>query len=329
VENFELNIGRACNSRCIFCVSRKATPAERAWVPLDRARTELEQARRQGCTALGFLGGEPTAHPRLLDLVRAGRQLGFTRIALGTNGLRLADPDFLLALLDAGVTRVGVSIHADIASIEDRITRVKGGFARKCQALKNLVAVRDRGRLMDGLAVNPVLHRRLLDRLPRMLAFLKRLGIGDARFNSYRPVTLGREDRALCPRFSDVTPRLQELIAENESCFGFHLTLGDFPFCAFPVPVLEDHVLLARYVGERFDLATQVSIVSEKRSAHGAGLARFSWRDAKRDRLKAKPCACQACAWEPACEGIWLTYLELWGESEAHPLAARPPAWSL
>jgi len=328
VDNFELNLGRACNSRCTFCVSRQATAAERAWLPLDKALHELELARAQGCSSLGLLGGEPTRYPHLLELVGHGRQLGYTRIALGTNGMRLADRAFLERLVSAGVTRVGVSIHADIASIEDRLTRTPGSFARKVAALRNLVAVRQAGGLPDGLAVNPVLHRRILVRLPRLLAFFGSLGLVDVRINSLRPVTLGREDRSLCPRFSEAQPRLLEIVAQNERDRRLHLTLGDFPFCVLPWQLLESRELLERYVGEQHDLATRVSIFSDARSEHGQGLARFSWGQAKRDRLKAKPAACAECTWEAGCEGFWKSYLDLWGEAEAHSLTSRPPPWA-
>lgn len=325
MEGFELNIGRACNCRCCFCVSRQATPAELAWLPLEHARAEILRARSQGCDSLGFLGGEPTAYPHLRELIRHGRAIGFTRVALATNGLRLADPDLLGSLLEDGVTRVGVSMHSDLRSLEDRLTRVPGAFERKRQALRNLRAARDAGRLPDGLSVNPLLHRRILNRLPRLVGFFLGLGILDIRFNSFRPVDLGRTDRSLCPSFKEAMPRVVELILENERSHRAHLTFGDFPWCVWPWAFLDNPVLVKRYVGEYHDLPTRVAIFSDGRSAHDLGLARFSWAQARRDRLKAKPPACRACAWEPTCEGFWQTYLELHGEGEARPPAYPPP----
>lgn len=321
MDNFELNIGRACNSRCVFCMSRKANRAERAWLPLDKARREIRQARERGCSSLGFLGGEPTAYPHIEALVRYGRELGYERVALGTNALKLADGVFLDRLLAAGVTRVGVSFHSDLADIEDELTRVAGAFERKRQALVNLVDAREQGRLPDNVSVNAVLHKRILDRLAGLVAFFGGLGIDDVRFNSYRPVDGGAHDQALCPRFKDAVPALVSLIHANEGRLGAHLTFGDVPYCVWPWAFLANPYLLGRYIGERHDLSTSVAIFADGRSAHPSrdGLARFDWAEAKRAQLKVKAAACRTCAWDAVCEGFWKEYVEMYSLAELEP----------
>ncbi len=328
MENFELNIGRACNSRCVFCMSRKASKVEKAWLPLEKAKREIRLARKRGCGSLGFLGGEPTAYPHLEAVVRYGRELGYERVALATNALKLSDGDFLDRLLDAGVTRVGVSIHSDQTEIEDQLTRVAGAFARKRQALEHLVAAREQGRLPDNVSVNPLLHKRILDRLAELVGFFQRLGIDDVRFNSYRPVDQGEHDRALCPRLSDAVPALVGLIHENEQRLDAHLTFGDIPYCVWPWTFLANPYLLRRYVGEHYDLTTSVAIFADGRSEHPQqdGLARFNWAEAKRAHLKVKAPACETCAWDAICEGFWKEYIDLYSAAELKPpVGVRPP----
>ncbi len=328
MENFELNIGRACNSRCVFCMSRKASKAEKAWLPVDKAKREIRLARERGCGSLGFLGGEPTAYPHLEEVIRYGRELGYARVALGTNALKLADRAFLDRLLDAGVTRVGVSMHSDRPEIEDQLTRVAGSFERKRQALEHLVAAREQGRLPDNVSVNPVLHERILDRLAGLVAFFQGLGIDDVRFNSYRPVDGGEHDRALCPRFSDAVGSLVTLIHENERRLHAHLTFGDVPYCVWPWAFLANPYLLGRYIGEHHDLTTSVAIFADGRSDHPQedGLARFNWAEAKRDHLKVKAPACESCAWDTICEGFWKEYIDLYSAAELKPpVGVSPP----
>ncbi|MBW2262673.1 MAG: radical SAM protein, partial [Deltaproteobacteria bacterium] len=112
VRNLELNLGKLCNNRCIFCLDGSAPRESRKWVPARRAAGELERARQEGTTSLGLLGGEPTAHPEILEIVGMAKELGFQRIALTSNGLKLSNPGLSRALVEAGVTRFSLSVHA-------------------------------------------------------------------------------------------------------------------------------------------------------------------------------------------------------------------------
>lgn len=318
MKSFELNIGRACNSRCVFCVSRMVSKEEKAWLPLEKARDEVRLAFEQGYRALGFLGGEPTVYPHLEEVIRYGRELGYQRVALATNGLLLSRMSVVEKLIDAGVTRFGVSIHSDQAKIEDSLTRVKNAFERKLKGLKNLVKMKAAGRVPDNVSVNPLLHTKILKRMPRMLRFFLELGIDDVRFNTLRPVTGGKEDRALCPPFKLAMPRVAELIGQNEQELGLHLTFGDVPCCAWPWQFLANKYLVERYVGEHHDLETSVAIFRDAGSDHKSP-ERFVWADIKRDELKAKLPVCASCAWDRRCEGFWKTYLQLHGTGEIAP----------
>lgn len=318
MKGFELNIGRACNSRCVFCVSRLVDRKEKAWLPLQKAKDEVRLAFEQGCRALGFLGGEPTIYPHLEEVVRHGRELGYQRVALATNGMLLSRMSMVEKLIDAGITRFGVSIHSDLAGIEDALTRVKGSFERKVQGLQNLVKMKAAGRVPDNVSVNPLLHKKILKRMPRMLRFFSGLGIDDVRFNSLRPVTGGKEDRELCPSFLQAMPLVAEIIRQNEQELGLHLTFGDIPFCAWPWQFLANRYLVERYVGERHDLETSVAIFRDARSDQKRP-ERFVWSEVKREELKAKLPVCASCAWDRLCEGYWKTYLEIHGTGEIAP----------
>jgi hypothetical protein len=57
---------------------------------LKNLRSEQPVAGRM----IQFSGGEPTLHPRFLDIVRAARKLGFSHIQIASNGINLCDPKF-------------------------------------------------------------------------------------------------------------------------------------------------------------------------------------------------------------------------------------------
>ncbi|MBP2674478.1 MAG: Radical domain protein [Deltaproteobacteria bacterium] len=93
-----------CNLSCGVCFA----DANRAPYDLtfDQAVEILRRFRAQRpapAFAVQFSGGEPTLHPRFLDIVSSARDLGFSHIQVATNGLKFADGDFARRAREAGL----------------------------------------------------------------------------------------------------------------------------------------------------------------------------------------------------------------------------------
>jgi MoaA/NifB/PqqE/SkfB family radical SAM enzyme len=289
---------------------------------------EIRSWADKGHRSVGFLGGEPTIHPRLVDAVAFARGQGFTRIAIATNGRRLADSGFTDALLDAGLTRVTVSMHAHTAALEDRLTGVKGAFAQKVDALRHLLGRQSEGRLPDGVAINMVLNAWNCEHLLRIQRFFCReLGISDLRINFIRAEGNAEGSRELTPRFGTAVRQLMKAVVLNEAHYEATLTFGGFPLCVLPRSFRRDPDLVRRYVGELRDMDTDCSIRSEGTQSPGHlsmadGRARFNWQQRKRFDLKSPVKACQECHLTALCEGVWNAYLDLYGDPEFKAVGA-------
>ncbi|MBI5630745.1 MAG: radical SAM protein [Elusimicrobia bacterium] len=321
VKSVEINLGHLCNNRCAFCMSGRDRDLKGPWAEAERVVAELELFRKQGCDSVGFLGGEPTAYPRLEECVRAARRLGYRRVAICSNGTRLADAAFCRRLAQAGLTRATLSVHSRRAQIEDeRITKVPGNLARKIAAVENLAGLRREGLLPDGLALNPVLCRPNLEDMEGYVAFFSRKGVRDIRFNYIWPEGEAKGDPAWVPRLSEAAPRLARLILLNEARWGLHLSFGGVPRCVLGLSGLSPRLargLAGKYLDEGArDEPNAVSL--PERGA--AALERFIWQENKRDRLKAKGPRCGSCRHFSACEGVWRTYAELYGFDELAPM---------
>jgi MoaA/NifB/PqqE/SkfB family radical SAM enzyme len=270
VENLDVNIGRRCNLRCAFCLDGGLTRAQRQWVPLARAREEVQLGAQQGCRSLGLLGGEPTVYPHLFELLGFARELGYERMALYTNGFALGEPALVDRLVAAGVTRIGVSLHGHHARLEERLTGRAGSFEGKVAGLRRLVAHHRRGRLPDGLAVNPVINRLNLPHLAHIARLCERLGVPDLRFNFLRSIGRAAGSRELTPRYRDAARAAVQLVARNEARRRrgrrpLTLTFGDFPFCLWPWEILGNPTLRERTIGEFHDLRTDVALIGKPR----------------------------------------------------------------
>ena len=157
-RNVEINVGKACNNRCVFCLDGMPKKEDRSYMPFEQMKQELESWHAQGHRSVGFLGGEPTTYPKIVQSVAYARELGFTRVAIATNATKLRLRHFTDRILDAGLTRVTISMHGHTAELEDRLTRVPGNFEKKCTAIRYLREKKLEGFLPDGLSVNIVLN---------------------------------------------------------------------------------------------------------------------------------------------------------------------------
>lgn len=340
-KNVEINIGKACNNRCVFCIDGLPKREDRSYMPWPMMQRELEQWYNEGYRSVGFLGGEPTTYPKICDSVAYARELGFSRIAIATNATKLRLTHFADRILDAGLTRVTVSMHGHTAELEDKLTRVPGNFEKKCRAIRYLVHKRrTEGALRDGLSVNIVLNGWNYKHLPKMMRFFyEKLEVDDLRVNFIRPEGYADGDADLTPQYHKVVPYLIKGIVLAETHFKRVFTFGGFPMCVLPDVLRRDEALLSRYMGEYRDLSTACSVRSDGGDVIPPGMtpdkaswvkgpkssavfysaedqrARFNWQDRKKLDLKGQPKACQSCELAGTCEGVWKGYLDIWGDA--------------
>lgn len=125
---YHLTVTSRCNVRCKYC-----------YADVDNGSTDPSiELLLQECRTLKFIpsirtlflfGAEPTVRDDLPELAARIREEGFD-IGMSTNGLRLADKDYLKSLLDAGVSQIGFSLHP-------KGDNPPGIYEKKLQALQN------------------------------------------------------------------------------------------------------------------------------------------------------------------------------------------------
>jgi MoaA/NifB/PqqE/SkfB family radical SAM enzyme len=322
-RNVEINIGKACNHKCVFCLDGVPSKEDKRFMPFDQMCSELSRWREQGHLSVGFLGGEPTVYPKIAEAIAYARDLGYTRIAVATNAMMFRREQFVDKLLDAGLTRVTISMHGHTQAIEERLTEVPGGYAKKLQAISHLRARQRKGALRDGISVNIVLNGWNYRFLPKMMRFFyDEVGLDDLRVNFVRPEGYAERNSSLTPTYTEVIPILMKAVLLNEHHFKKTFTFGGVPMCMLPPELLNGSRLLPRYMGDVYrDLSTDCSIRSEGDFNDGVskiegGRARFNWQDRKRFDLKHHMETCRGCELAETCEGVWRGYLDIYGSSE-------------
>jgi MoaA/NifB/PqqE/SkfB family radical SAM enzyme len=136
------NLNYICNERCVFCAAGlsdgpKRTPERPRGLTVDDVERWIGDERPVRGDTVMLAGGEPTLHPRLLEVVRRLSTDG-AEVSLFTNGLRLSDPGFAESVVDAGVGELQIGLFGARGSTHDAVTRRAGSFERTLQGLRVL-----------------------------------------------------------------------------------------------------------------------------------------------------------------------------------------------
>jgi pyruvate-formate lyase-activating enzyme len=169
-----IRLTRRCNNRCAFC--HDIAQHDGSVASLDEVREQLREGRERGATRLILSGGEPTIHPRLLEIVAMGRAAGYRWVQLVSNGRMFAYDRFASAAAASGIDEVTLSIHGHTAELHDGLVGGPGSFAQAIRGLRNLMRAR------FVVSVDVVVCRPNARHLPAIVRLLLSLGVREFDF---------------------------------------------------------------------------------------------------------------------------------------------------
>jgi uncharacterized radical SAM superfamily Fe-S cluster-containing enzyme len=138
-----IEISNTCNAQCPVCLAENRDTFELSVSEVNAAVDALLKAQDH-VDALALSGGEPTVHPKLFEILKAVDRPQVSRIALNSNGIRIASDDAFVAEL-AKHPKVYVSLHHD------------GKRAKELRGTEAQVQVRALDRLLAaGINVAPL-----------------------------------------------------------------------------------------------------------------------------------------------------------------------------
>ncbi|OGS02044.1 MAG: hypothetical protein A3G41_05780 [Elusimicrobia bacterium RIFCSPLOWO2_12_FULL_59_9] len=323
MKNAVISLGHACNSRCVFCMDGYRLPELKRKMDVEKIRVELEHFHGLGCRRAVFLGGEPTIFPWLGDLVRHARALGYASVEVSTNGLRCGDREYVRQLLEAGVSRVTISIHSHLAGIEEELTGVPGGLKRKLEGLRVLAEFRRQGFIEEGIYLNPVLARSNYRHVPAYVNYFEQSGVDHIHFNliggSIYTWPLGQDlkDSGLVPAYAEIMPYLVRALLPSRRKSQVSLRFENIPPCVFPWGKMSRSVLekiIERHTKE-VESHSWLSIIGR----------RFEWDRFVREEFCVKGEVCRQCEYRDRCSGVLKSYVSVYGFRELSPIHMDVP----
>jgi len=301
MRRLELHLTYTCPERCVFCSEEHRMDRYKAFpVTWGRVATVLRTMAERGVDSVHLTGGEPTIHPRFVQVCALAKKLGM-RTSIGTIGTMLSREDFArkaLPVLDEAL----FSLHGPDAATHDPLAGRDGSFERVTRAIETCVR-------LDpdfGAFVNTVVTRRNVDQLPDTVALADRLGARLIVVSNTTPEGGGLD------HYSDLAVPLTRL-AEVLPVAAARAERAVVRFFAVPLCVLGDRWTLSN------DLHWDPRVTVEWQDQPGKVVfdGIYSW-DPGRNRVQTE--TCEPCERKGVCFGVFDRYVALWGDSELRPL---------
>jgi molybdenum cofactor biosynthesis enzyme MoaA len=276
-----------CNQACTFCFVDRTSASP----PPATVFQALEDAAEAGADRVSFSGGEPTLHPRLADYVQRAKELEIPGVEIQTNALRLTDASLCDTLVDAGVNKAVVSLHAVDPEAYTAIT----GAGTPEEVLTGTRNLLDRGVSVEVNVVHcdaNLTHlgeiiRTIAERIPEAVVLLS---------VTYIVAGIKREWESVAIRYTDAVPHLAEALREaKKHSLNVRLTgRCSVPPCAW---------------SDRLEDLKELNLAHSHTEDAEDGHVYFE--------------SCDTCAAKTTCYGISKDYIKAFGQDEFKPISAK------
>lgn len=306
MKQLSMHVTDLCNEKCGFCVVGSPLAKTDSVRYEDLIRFLVTNAP-EGYDSVNLHGGEPTIHPKLMDILDTAQFLGYPEIQIQTNARRLRDAGFVAKLKERNVKLFVISLHGADSVIQDSLTQTRGGFDETIEGIRNAK------RAGIAVRINTVVTRMNMGQLGNICRLCIELGVDHINISNLHPVGSGYfaldiQAPTVAETRKHLMPVLDEMIAQGQT-----VSLEGYPLCA-----VTPYEQLAIEDGSRFiRMMYQGSVVDN-----------YDMFMDKECREFGSPC--DGCALRADCGGVYVEYAERRGWDEfglrGEAVAANPSA---
>jgi uncharacterized radical SAM superfamily Fe-S cluster-containing enzyme len=134
-----IDLTNRCDLSCATCFASTNTAGDRyepSYEQIVEMLSSFRNERPVPTNVIQFSGGEPTLHPRFLEILRAARALGFDHIQVASNGLKLSDFEFAERCRESGLH----TVYLQFDGVSDDVNETMRGKAlldKKLRVVEN------------------------------------------------------------------------------------------------------------------------------------------------------------------------------------------------
>lgn len=181
LQRLALDITRACQAQCTHCYNQSSPQGTAGEMTREDWLSVLDQAAALGVRQVQFIGGEPTLHPNVAELINHAVDLGM-QVEVFSNLIHIR-PSLWPVLRQRGVS-LATSYYSDDEQAHEAITKNRGSYRRT------------RANIATALKYRIPLRAGLVDladgqRITQATAELRQLGVTNIRTDRLRGIGRG------------------------------------------------------------------------------------------------------------------------------------------
>jgi MoaA/NifB/PqqE/SkfB family radical SAM enzyme len=319
LKHIEINIGKACNNKCIFCLSWNTIfKWNIALVEYTIIKDKLDWYYKKWYRSIGFLWWDISIHPDLYKIIKYCKKLWYTEIHVITNAMIFDDYNKAEKLILSWVTRVNISVHSHLEKIEDYLIQVPWGLKRKLKALDNFNNLYNKSLLKSSLSINIVLNKQNYKTIVETVLFYKiKKNINDIRINFIWLVeNLSSNWWNIQISYTEILPYLKRLIYVSEK-YNIRLTFDSIPVCIFlKINNKKGEYYLNKYFWDKFD---HINVIDELSNPDLENTF-YNKQDKEKNSYKTKFKDCKKCIYNNTCQWVWNSYYKVYWDKEFTPI---------
>jgi radical SAM protein with 4Fe4S-binding SPASM domain len=182
-----LEITGRCNLICGHCYADSGPQVKHTdALSLQQWTGVIDEAHELGCRAVQFIGGEPTLHPNLMEMIEHADRRGFDLIEVFTNATRVDRS--LIGCFKQHRVHVATSFYSADSAVHERITMGPGSWSRTVNGMR---AILDAGL---PLRVGIIETRHNAGHVQSATTFLESLGVTQIGWDGQRGVGRGVDE---------------------------------------------------------------------------------------------------------------------------------------
>lgn len=317
VKNKLLQLSIACNQKCIFCTLDKYLKLEIpnfTTKPFTNYETtkfgiSTSEAKRQifesGCEELTFVGGEPTLRSDLIELISFAKKNNIKKIVLNTNGVKLADTNYVERLKKEGLDYVFLSLHSHTQLGSETISQIKGNFKKTLKGIENSLEQRLKVNIVH------VIYSKNYKQLEEFAKFIytKFPSINMINFVFVKP---NDEDvnkiKYLIPKLTEIKDHLNKTIKFCEK-HNIKCTVANIPLC------------FIRGL-EKYNIQTRELLQIQNKNPFETWV-KNRLKNNEKDEYGFKDKKCGLCSVNKYCIGLMRGYTRIYGTRELLPIKEK------
>lgn len=315
MKHIEINIWKACNNKCRFCMSAEVGNDEKQLTQFNLVQKEIKSYANKWYTSIGFLWWDISIHKDIYKIVWEAKKQWFEVINIITNGMIFEDYSKAEKLVLSWVTRINVSIHSHNDSVEDHLTQIPWWLQKKLKAIDNFNDLHAKWLLLSPISINIVLNwLNYKNILETCVYFNTQKKIHDIRINFiWTRFFYSKEDENNLPiSYSEVQDYIKKVIYFSLK-YNIRITFDTIPPCIFyKIDNKNYKKIISKFLGEEYDHIEEISNLNLN--------WKFNWKKQKIDELKMKFKNCEKCSYKNTCQWVWKEYIEKYWDTEFIPI---------